>query len=575
MSTRSIRYANEMPVNLEEITRMAQALVLNVSSYPNLRHDPDISELASMISIDEQSALLKKLGKDLTLAASLLTDKEARYLVDLYYAIQKLRIMVGGQIGAIERQEQTEPNEFLVYFQSSLVQLENQVKVGLGKYAFNSPNGQWMGSICGLGGVISAGLMAHIDIRLSRTAGKLQRFAGIDPTVKWLGAEKARKLVEETIGKRKHIEVSDIFACAIKAGRNPQRVLDAMIAEKDEAIKKFTVTDASLKVLSFELPEDVINGLTALKDELYQGEINFLGVVERAIGYSNVELFKSEILKATVTKDVKVKLAQFQGQSIKNYLLAKFNYRCAYCNLSALDRVSLEVDFALPASRGGSSEVNNLVISCQSCIQLKGTQTADEFGHPEVTERAKEQWSYGDDEQKDQLTFTRAELIGQIAKRPWNASLKTLAIYKLGESFVKVHNNPNDYYGKLYAARKVREIAYNNEFRFKEQALQALEEKTYRNKEIQAIYESGKLPPGHIHARARRYAVQIFLSHLHYVMFYNHYGVEPPVPYPMAFMNHTDMIYPPNLEVIGLSVRDYTQWSNLKTKGRQSDPRLQ
>ena len=45
-------------------------------------------------------------------------------------------------------------------------------------------------------------------------------------------------------------------------------------------------------------------------------------------------------------------------------------------------------------------------------------------------------------------------------KRPWNADLKTLC-FKLGESFIKVQNHPDDIYGKVYASRKVLEIERN------------------------------------------------------------------------------------------------------------------
>lgn len=39
-------------------------------------------------------------------------------------------------------------------------------------------------------------------------------------------------------------------------------------------------------------------------------------------------------------------------------------------------------------------------------------------------------------------------------KRPWNAGLKVIQ-WKIGESFVKVHNMVDDIYGEFYAERKV------------------------------------------------------------------------------------------------------------------------
>ena len=52
------------------------------------------------------------------------------------------------------------------------------------------------------------------------------------------------------------------------------------------------------------------------------------------------------------------------------------------------------------------------------------------------------------------------------------------------------------------------------------------------------------LPPGQIDARARRYAAKIFLSHVHHVMYVNHYGELPPKPFAIAFLNHAHTIEP-------------------------------
>jgi hypothetical protein len=114
-------------------------------------------------------------------------------------------------------------------------------------------------------------------------------------------------------------------------------------------------------------------------------------------------------------------------------------------------------------------------------------------------------------------------------KRPWNARLKVLC-YKAGESFVKVQNNENDYYGKIFAKRRQLEEKRNLEGKFKMQAEECV--KRYRKTTVAyKSYIEGKLPDAHLHARARRYAVKMFLSHLHTVMYRDYYGEEPPVPY--------------------------------------------
>ena len=132
-------------------------------------------------------------------------------------------------------------------------------------------------------------------------------------------------------------------------------------------------------------------------------------------------------------------------------------------------------------------------------------------------------------------------------KRPWNARLKTLIAFKVGESFVKVQNNPNDFYGKLFRQRKDLEIAANLDGQYKDEAEKALSKQRFGDQTTaKACYVNGQLPPAHVHARARRWTVKLFVSHLHSVMFQDFYGRQPPLPYVMAHMNHVDMIDPPN-----------------------------
>jgi len=127
-------------------------------------------------------------------------------------------------------------------------------------------------------------------------------------------------------------------------------------------------------------------------------------------------------------------------------------------------------------------------------------------------------------------------------KRPWNAELKVLC-FKLGESFVKVQRLEHDVYGKLYAQRKQQEQAKNEAGDFAEQAKQQLTAKKFRADTVaRGCYERGQLPPAHLHARARRYAVKIFLSHWHAEAYRQHYGTEPPAPYPIAILRHAHRI---------------------------------
>jgi hypothetical protein len=269
----------------------------------------------------EESALrvpVRKLDRDMGKAASTLTATEARYLVDSYYGMQEGRIRANNQIRALT--QSGEPHESIAWLSTESRVLEESVKRTLDAYSANHPVGKRMRTVTGVGPVISAGLLAHIDITRAPTAGAIWRYAGLDPTSEW---------------------------------------------------KK--------------------------------------------------------------------------GQ-----------------------------------------------------------------------------------------------------KRPHNASLKTLC-WKLGESFVKVCNNKDAVYGKIYQERKEAEIVQNEAGAFADQAAAKLEKFNIgKTTDAYKAYSVGKLPPAHIHARAKRVAVKMFLSHLHEVWYEIEFGKKAPVPYVFEFADkeHVHKIEP-------------------------------
>jgi len=138
---------------------------------------------------------------------------------------------------------------------------------------------------------------------------------------------------------------------------------------------------------------------------------------------------------------------------------------------------------------------------------------------------------------------------GKGEKRPWNAKLKTLC-WKIGESFVKVSGNDKDIYGHIWAERKALELERNEAGEFADQAARALEKKIGKNTEAYKWYSEGKLPPGHIHARAKRYAVKMFLSHYFEVGYVMEHGKRPPAPYIIENGGHAHYMPPPNFDVV-------------------------
>lgn len=100
-----------------------------------------------------------------------------------------------------------------------------------------------------------------------------------------------------------------------------------------------------------------------------------------------VASFDTQKMQNPEVSGVEYQQGELQGYRIRQYLLEKWNRKCAYCGKTD---VPLEVEHIVPKSRGGSDRVSNLTISCHECNLKKGKQTAGEFGHPKVQEQAKE-----------------------------------------------------------------------------------------------------------------------------------------------------------------------------------------
>lgn len=268
---------------------------------------------------------LQRVSRDLKNSAQQLTEQQARYLVDLYYQIQEFRKGATNEKRASV--QAAEPNEMVDWTAATMFRIERTIHGALDSYTDKHPLGIWCKSICGIGPVISAGLLAHIDIKKAPTVGHIWSFAGLNPTAVW----------------------------------------------------------------------------------------------------------------------------------------------------------------------------------------------------------------------------------GKGQKRPWNARLKVLC-WKIGESFVKVQNNPKDIYGQIYTARKAIEQKNNEEDLYKEQAERILGTKRIgHDTDAYKAYITGKLPPAHIHARAKRYAVKLFLAHYHAVGYWITYQQLAPKPYVLEHLGHVHFITPPNLaEVPGL-----------------------
>lgn len=131
---------------------------------------------------------IRRLTRDLRLSAGVLGPEEARFVVDYYYRLQEDRIRAGHQERQLAKAE--EPHQLISWAQEQNRILETQVIGALNVYSDSQVVGHWSKSIVGIGPVLSAGLLAHIDITRAPTVGHIWRFAGLDPTVTW---EKGKK----------------------------------------------------------------------------------------------------------------------------------------------------------------------------------------------------------------------------------------------------------------------------------------------------------------------------------------------------------------------------------------------
>jgi len=142
--------------------------------------------------------------------------------------------------------------------------------------------------------------------------------------------------------------------------------------------------------------------------------------------------------------------------------------------------------------------------------------------------------------------MTRATVVAAIAKRPWNATAKTLA-WKIGDSFCKNHNKPTCFYGKLYEQEKARQQERNASGGNAALCQRELQERTFRDRETRELYEAGRIPDGRIELRARRKAVKIFLVHWWAEAYRRKFKAEPPRAWPLEH-GHSDEIRDPQLK---------------------------
>jgi hypothetical protein len=140
--------------------------------------------------------------------------------------------------------------------------------------------------------------------------------------------------------------------------------------------------------------------------------------------------------------------------------------------------------------------------------------------------------------------ITKENLIKACSMVPHNKELKTQC-WKIGQQFIKLRNNPKSLYGRLLTERLTEEIAKNDAGLYTEQAEHIITTMNFdKTTDTYKCYAEGKLPKGHLMARAQRWATKIFVCHLYEEMYWDKYKSEPPKFYSLVFLGHTHPILP-------------------------------
>jgi 5-methylcytosine-specific restriction endonuclease McrA len=96
--------------------------------------------------------------------------------------------------------------------------------------------------------------------------------------------------------------------------------------------------------------------------------------------------FDLQLMQNPEVSGVLYQQGELQGYEVREYLLAKWNRKCAYCSV---ENVPFEIEHIQPKSKGGSDRVSNLTIACHACNQSKGNQDIRDFltGKPDLLNR--------------------------------------------------------------------------------------------------------------------------------------------------------------------------------------------
>lgn len=176
--------------------------------------DDNNVELEELLTLDALTTVSKAGFKKLDIELPANAD-EARFLIDNYYQIQKMRITADSQLRALNQKfdknstdtkKAVEKISSLNFVVEQYKAMEANAKNLLDAYCETNPLSSWASRVTGIGPVLAASLPAYFSIKkeadgsTTMHAGSWWSYAGLDDNNRpWLGKEKATKIVEDCI----------------------------------------------------------------------------------------------------------------------------------------------------------------------------------------------------------------------------------------------------------------------------------------------------------------------------------------------------------------------------------------
>ena len=116
--------------------------------------------------------------------------------------------------------------------------------------------------------------------------------------------------------------------------------------------------------------------------------ISWINRIQKSAPVTSIalELVKFDIQKMQNPEisGIEYQQGELQGYEVREYLLEKWERKCAYCNK---ERIPLQIEHIVPKSKGGSNRVSNLTLACSRCNLSKGTKSLEKFAKPEVANK--------------------------------------------------------------------------------------------------------------------------------------------------------------------------------------------